>query len=135
MNYTTETYTTKVFRRFDVPPWVCGLYRKPRFARLRWFLRRVWPIQADPIGGLELSVLRGLERDYQLRLDRRISGIYATPSRREAYDAAYGDGACERDRAICASAGVRTEHLDYVFGPIRERQDGERVDPETMGHG
>lgn len=32
-----------VARLFDVPPWVVGLYPRPRLARLRWRLRRVWP--------------------------------------------------------------------------------------------
>jgi hypothetical protein len=43
--------------------------------------------------------------------------------RREAYDAAYGDGACGRDRAICADAGVKPSHLDYIFGPMRATTD------------
>lgn len=33
---------------FDVPPWVAGPYRKPRFARVRWALRRWWKIKAMP---------------------------------------------------------------------------------------
>lgn len=34
----------QVARAFDVPPWVLGA-RRPRFWRLRWALRRVWPIR------------------------------------------------------------------------------------------
>lgn len=30
-------------RIFDVPPWLLG-HPKPRFARMRWALRRVWPL-------------------------------------------------------------------------------------------
>jgi hypothetical protein len=48
-------------RAFDVPPWIAGPYRKPRFAWLRWKCRRVWPIKAEqeeplpfvPVGGIE----------------------------------------------------------------------------------
>jgi hypothetical protein len=32
---------------FDVPPWIVGVASRPRFARLRWRLRRVWPLRAD----------------------------------------------------------------------------------------
>lgn len=34
-----------VARSYDVPPWLVdtGL-RRPRFARVRWFLRRWWPL-------------------------------------------------------------------------------------------
>jgi hypothetical protein len=28
---------------FDVPPWMVGTCSRPRFARARWALRRVWP--------------------------------------------------------------------------------------------
>lgn len=28
---------------FDVPPWSTNAGEKPRFARVRWALRRVWP--------------------------------------------------------------------------------------------
>ena len=33
----------KVARMFDVPPWIVGIRPAPRFARLRWRLRRAWP--------------------------------------------------------------------------------------------
>jgi hypothetical protein len=32
-------------RLYDVPPWiVSGDYPAPRYPRLRWMLRRVWPV-------------------------------------------------------------------------------------------
>jgi hypothetical protein len=35
----------EVARLFDVPLWVVdGSYKRPRFARLRWRLRRLWPL-------------------------------------------------------------------------------------------
>jgi hypothetical protein len=43
---------TNIMRVFDVPPWVAGPYRKPRFARVRWMLRRWWKIKAEPTGPL-----------------------------------------------------------------------------------
>jgi hypothetical protein len=36
----------EIARLFDVPPWlVDGSYARPRFARLRWMLRRIWKIR------------------------------------------------------------------------------------------
>lgn len=35
-----ESSADEVCRVFDVPPWLVGLAPRPRFARLRWFLRR-----------------------------------------------------------------------------------------------
>jgi hypothetical protein len=35
------------------------------------------------------------------------------------YDEIYGQGSAQRDRAICAAAGVHVKHLDYVFGKDR----------------
>jgi hypothetical protein len=29
---------------YDVPPWLLGLRPVPRFPRLRWALRKVWPV-------------------------------------------------------------------------------------------
>lgn len=35
----------KVCQLYDVPPWiVSGDHPTPRFPRLRWMLRRVWPV-------------------------------------------------------------------------------------------
>lgn len=42
------TNASDIMRVFDVPPWVAGPYRKPRFARVRWALRRWWKIKAEP---------------------------------------------------------------------------------------
>jgi hypothetical protein len=34
-----------IARVLDVPPWLISeRHRRPRFARLRWFLRRIWPL-------------------------------------------------------------------------------------------
>lgn len=39
-----EHETMWIARIYDVPPWVVSSeYRRPRFARVRWMLRRVWP--------------------------------------------------------------------------------------------
>lgn len=35
----------QIARAYDVPPWLIGDYHRPRFARLRWALRRVWPVR------------------------------------------------------------------------------------------
>lgn len=33
-------------RAFDVPPWIVDpMWPVPRFPRLRWRLRRVWPLK------------------------------------------------------------------------------------------
>jgi hypothetical protein len=45
-----DEIATLVFRAYDVPPWVAGSSAKPRFPRLRWALRRVWPIKAKARG-------------------------------------------------------------------------------------
>jgi hypothetical protein len=35
----------EIARMFDVPPWLVDpAARRPRFARLRWALRRWWPL-------------------------------------------------------------------------------------------
>lgn len=35
----------RIARLYDVPPWiVSGDYSAPRFPRLRWALRRIWPV-------------------------------------------------------------------------------------------
>jgi hypothetical protein len=34
-----------VARTYDLPPWLLSSdYPRPRFSRLRWALRRVWPL-------------------------------------------------------------------------------------------
>jgi hypothetical protein len=33
----------RIARWFDIPPWMVGSRRRPRFARVRWALRRVCP--------------------------------------------------------------------------------------------
>jgi hypothetical protein len=33
-----------VCRAFDVPPWMVGDTPPPRFRRIRWALRRRWPV-------------------------------------------------------------------------------------------
>lgn len=41
----TEFDPRTAARIFDVPPWmVDGNYPTPRFAGLRWKLRRIWPV-------------------------------------------------------------------------------------------
>lgn len=37
------TTPTQIARVLDVPPWACGFAPRPRLARGRWLLRRVWP--------------------------------------------------------------------------------------------
>jgi hypothetical protein len=39
-----------IARLYDVPPWIIGDYRKPRFAKIRWALRKFWPVEARPKG-------------------------------------------------------------------------------------
>jgi len=41
----------EVARAFDVPPWLIGLCPRPRFARLRWALRRIWPLPGPLVVG------------------------------------------------------------------------------------
>lgn len=44
-----ELRPAKIARVFDVPPWLVDPdYPSPRFPRLRWMLRRFWPIREDP---------------------------------------------------------------------------------------
>jgi hypothetical protein len=50
-----DEYVTAVAALYDVPPWLIGDYRKPRFERLRWRLRRVWPIKAVSTGAAPTS--------------------------------------------------------------------------------
>lgn len=33
----------EIARAYDVPPWVIGATPKPRLARVRWMLRRIFP--------------------------------------------------------------------------------------------
>jgi hypothetical protein len=42
----TERFDMRhVARLYNIPPWiVSGDYPAPRFPRLRWMLRRIWPV-------------------------------------------------------------------------------------------
>jgi hypothetical protein len=41
---TREQVKEEIARMYDVPPWLTNPDRpRPRFARARWALRRVWP--------------------------------------------------------------------------------------------
>lgn len=40
-----------IARALDVPPWLIGLSPRPRFARLRWALRRWWNLPGEETGG------------------------------------------------------------------------------------
>ena len=35
-----------IIRAFDVPPWMIVRNPRPKFARLRWRLRRIWPLKS-----------------------------------------------------------------------------------------
>lgn len=52
-----------IMRAFDVPPWIAGPYRKPRFARIRWALRRWWKIKAKQAGPRPVGLFSGVEAE------------------------------------------------------------------------
>src|ERR1039458_7600153 len=56
-----DEFSSQIMRAFDVPPWIAGPYRKPRFAWLRWKCRKVWPIKAEQEGPLPSGLFGGIE--------------------------------------------------------------------------
>lgn len=67
----------EIMRVFDVPPWVVGPYRKPRFVRIRWALRRWWKIKAEPIGPQPLGLYQALEKEEEAFVERMQKGLEA----------------------------------------------------------
>ena len=57
---------------FDVPPWLVNRnYPAPRFSRLRWKLRRIWPLKQRDVPP-EPSYIAEMERTMQESITRMI---------------------------------------------------------------
>lgn len=63
----------QIAKAFDVPPWIMNpAYPVPRFPRLRWALRRFWPVKERNIpmqGALQMQMDKSLYGFCAMRSD------------------------------------------------------------------